>query len=320
MRQKVQSGPQQGVVNNLPVVLSAWDVVSWIAFRELQPRPDFPDAVDFTLKWGCSDATQTLAALEARSSDAPFCIWEPLAWDGEPWDGDSYKHVAWSPNGPKMLRWIVRQLNTKHRRIVTFREAAGILQSGLEAFQLFNVRTDEAKRELVEALRAGKLTAWGKRDLGRGALDPVAEYKEIERRVFWDELVSVTDWGKVDANPADQNAIMNYQGSTFREVRFEAEDVLRLWPGHECSGVDVVVAVAPAKAVQRPQRVNRGGRPAAWDWDAFIREVVRLANSVDGLPSRADLQRHMLEWCELTWGKSPADSTVRDQIAQIYPE
>ncbi len=65
---------------------------------------------------------------------------------------------------------------------------------------------------------------------------------------------------------------------------------------------------------------SRGGRPVAYDWNAFNREVVRLANTIDGLPPRPELQRHMLEWCERTWGKSPADSTVRERIALIYPE
>jgi hypothetical protein len=231
LKQNVQSVPQQGVVNNLPVALSTWDVVSWIAFRELQPRPDLPDAVDFTLKWGSYDATQTLAALEARSSGAPYCVWEPSALDGEKWDGSTYKHVAASPHGPKMLRSIVSQLKTKHRRIVTFREAAGILQSELEAFRLFNVRTDEAKRELVDALPAGKLTAWGKRDTRRGQPDPSAQHEAILASVFLDELVSVTEWGTVGADPEHPTATFEYHGPAFRDVRFYADDVTRLWPG-----------------------------------------------------------------------------------------
>ena len=81
---------------------------------------------------------------------------------------------------------------------------------------------------------------------------------------------------------------------------------------------------SPANSIASPatatRRMNRGGRPVAWDWVAFNREVVRLANTIDGLPTRAELQRQMLDWCERTWGKSPAESTVREHIALIYPE
>jgi hypothetical protein len=65
---------------------------------------------------------------------------------------------------------------------------------------------------------------------------------------------------------------------------------------------------------------NRGGRPPSWDWDAFDREMMRLANTPDGLPDRPALQKHMLEWCERTWGKSPADSLFRDHISRKYPD
>jgi hypothetical protein len=230
VRQNVQSGPQQGVVNNLPVVLSAWDVVSWIAFRELQPRPDLPDAVDFTLKWGSYDATLTLEALEARSSDAPCCIWEPLALDGEKWNGSTYKHVARSPDGPKMLRWIVRQLRAKHGRVVSFREAATLLREEIDARHRYESQINEARQNLMVALRAGTLRAWGKRDARRGEPNPAAEHEAVAVSLFLDELVALTEWDTIGPDPEHPTAIFTYRGPTFRDVRFYTIDVLHSWP------------------------------------------------------------------------------------------
>lgn len=63
---------------------------------------------------------------------------------------------------------------------------------------------------------------------------------------------------------------------------------------------------------------NKGGRPREYDWDAFTIEIIRVAN-LDGLPdSQAELVRHMLEWCLHTWGKEPAESSVKNRISKIY--
>jgi hypothetical protein len=68
---------------------------------------------------------------------------------------------------------------------------------------------------------------------------------------------------------------------------------------------------------ERPRR--QGGRPPKYDWHSFVRELLRIANTPDGLPPREDLQRRMLDWCERNWETSPADSTVRGYIASLYP-
>ena len=53
---------------------------------------------------------------------------------------------------------------------------------------------------------------------------------------------------------------------------------------------------------------------------SFAGEMMRLANKPDGLPSRPELQKQMLDWCERAWGDLPAESSVRDLIARLYPE
>ena len=73
----------------------------------------------------------------------------------------------------------------------------------------------------------------------------------------------------------------------------------------------------PAEAPDRPK--SHGGRPPKWDWDAFNREMMRLANTPDGLPGRPTLMRHMLDWCAKQWADTPTESAVRAHIAKAYP-
>jgi hypothetical protein len=67
------------------------------------------------------------------------------------------------------------------------------------------------------------------------------------------------------------------------------------------------------------QRVERSGRPPRYDWLEFAKEVVRIANTPDGLPDREAMQRHMMAWCRKTWGKSPHPATVRHALQKLWP-
>ncbi len=64
---------------------------------------------------------------------------------------------------------------------------------------------------------------------------------------------------------------------------------------------------------------SRGGRPPEYDWDAFVIEIIRIANSLDGLPEKqSELIKAMLQWCEDTWGRQPAESGAKKKISEIY--
>jgi hypothetical protein len=70
------------------------------------------------------------------------------------------------------------------------------------------------------------------------------------------------------------------------------------------------------RAYPREARSNKGGAPAKYNWDEFLDEVVRIANTIDGLPTRAELQRRMMEFCSTRWGDDvPGESTVREKLA-----
>jgi hypothetical protein len=233
-----------------------------------------------------------LAALEARASDNPFCIWEPLILDGQPWNGSSFKHVAWSPNGPKMLRWIVRQVSAKSGHIVSFAGAARTLREQLEEDHRNGIQTHQARRDLIQSLRVGTLRIWAKRDLPRGQANPVAQYEAVDVSLFLDELVSVTEWSTIGPDPELPLAIFKYRGPTFREARLYTADVLRLWPAQQTAGAsmeqEITVPVngnSGASSADDPVVVVIGGQkveppPSTLPW-AVARIMERLAYPPD---------------------------------------
>lgn len=63
---------------------------------------------------------------------------------------------------------------------------------------------------------------------------------------------------------------------------------------------------------------NQGGRPLK-DWEAFLIEVVSIANQPDGLPeTQSALSARMLEWAEQNMDDPPKETAVRDMVSAIY--
>lgn len=78
------------------------------------------------------------------------------------------------------------------------------------------------------------------------------------------------------------------------------------------------VMVPSSMSVSQPNQ-NKGGRPEEYDWDTFHLEIVRLSNHPDGLPgTRAELIKIMLAWFQETYGREPAESSVKNRISKIY--
>lgn len=85
----------------------------------------------------------------------------------------------------------------------------------------------------------------------------------------------------------------------------------------------VLPATKEAAAPKRTQPAKdavpsrKSGPPPQYDWVAFGAEIVRIANSRDGLPDDNTLRSQMWKWCESTFGKEPSDSLVRDHLAKF---
>jgi hypothetical protein len=226
------------------------------------------------------------------------------------------------------------------RRWLTLGEALGYVQST-------GLSRDEAMSELCDAIADGAISIRVRVDESDGDLGG----KELQRR----EQINVPealipedfDWERsrphkpwsTRLHPVFSGDIWAPPDSHLRNwkerpivIELFATDLQRIWwndttaatPPPPASAqtsesargrVSAVAEPALAHGVQR----NVGGRPPKYDWDAFAREIVRLANTPDGLPKREELHRYMLDWCEKAWGDAPAESTVRERIARLYP-
>lgn len=303
---------------NVPAaaMMSAWDVLSWIAFKDVRPRPGSDEAIDFAYRWSDSDAGPVLEALEARAAVEPYCVVRSLFRDRQPWDGRSYCHRAFSPIGPKMLRWIRATARQREGRLVTYPELASMLRAELATLADENRRVEQARHELMEALRASRLAAWAKRDISRGEENPAAVHEEVPARIFMDERWVVTEWGTIGPDPEHPTAWYHQHGPHFREVRFLTADVLKVWPLQhpietELSDQDVRMPVNG--------RQPRGGAPQKHDWEEFWIEVALYAAKNDLDPEhRTELQRHMRAWTAERWTNPPDDPTIRRRIKRLF--
>lgn len=70
---------------------------------------------------------------------------------------------------------------------------------------------------------------------------------------------------------------------------------------------------------EEPQTKKRGaGRLPQYEWDEFWREVVRIANTSDGLPkTQAELVKHMANWCLNKWGREPSLSVIKEKLQPL---
>lgn len=117
----------------------------------------------------------------------------------------------------------------------------------------------------------------------------------------------------------DGKATLSHGGTIFRDVQFARSDVKRIWPAWE----------APPGPVEDDQKafeematleVNKGGRPAEYDWGAmreFVQALVskhgKPGKGNKGLPSKAQLVEAVLdEWSNK--GLHPSSSNVRRYI------
>lgn len=96
-----------------------------------------------------------------------------------------------------------------------------------------------------------------------------------------------------------------------------------------CTFSDIRI-VAPAATVQEtadaqpqqdpPRTKGNPGRKASWDWDAATRELVRLANSPDGLPNpQAAIESHFANWFLEEFGDHPSESAIRKFVRNRLP-
>lgn len=261
--------------------MSAWAVMSWIAFKEVRRRPDDGNAIkSLARRWGGSDVRPLLKALESRAAVEPHYVVQPLIVDGLTWDGRTYTDPAFSPGAPPLLRQIRARARQRKGRLVSFQELVVMLRADIDAAENHNANIERARHSLLEALRQSKLTAWGKngahpRESGSilpasityvmaGRVITTPEYEVIPSAVFMDDHVTITERDEVGGHPGWHE----YRGPTYRNVRFLSSEVLGIWPSDVGD-----LGTQPSKSVGVAVRRDTGGRPPKYDWEEFWIEI-----------------------------------------------
>ncbi|MBN8179975.1 hypothetical protein [Roseibium aggregatum] len=89
-------------------------------------------------------------------------------------------------------------------------------------------------------------------------------------------------------------------------------------PGNSSSSKEEDKSQSPSGSPKEQTGPPRG-RPPGYDWDRFTLEIIKRANSLDGLPeTQAELVRDMLQWFSDQFGSEPAESSVKARISKIY--
>jgi hypothetical protein len=173
---------------------------------------------------------------------------------------------------------------------------------------------DAVMREIIHAVRAGelpyripvkpRLNRIHREQLPPGLGRPFLDFSTSH-------LIVVDDWDAAEADWQDGTV----GGWEKRDGNRERVPITPSWAA--------IRTVAP-KLLKReiavvPSRKGIGGAPSRYDWWEFAREVVRLANTPDGLPNPPELLNHMRNWCLENWLKEPGDSTLRDYLSKLTP-
>ena len=165
--------------------------------------------------------------------------------------------------------------------------------------QAFGVERHKVETALVEAFHDGKIRTRGRcrSYFAHERLDDVARSSWDRVSVVWQANKFTIFYGRDPLH-------------IFSDVVVCREDLAKWINGAMGIGQHLT-----AKAVQS----NKGGRPRKYDWDAFHREVIRLANLPDGLPeTQAELERQMAAWCNLNWDGEPSEGVLKEKVRLIF--
>jgi hypothetical protein len=182
-------------------------------------------------------------------------------------------------------------------------------------------KIDAAISKLCDGVSSGAIVAFGRPgEWRKKSLTGIHE--PIPPQFFASAYSTITRDGWATCHSAAPDDLwVKWRGPDWGDLRFKRADAVS-WLGLVSLATSDHAEIGP-EASNAPfgrQTKNQGGRPQKWDWDAFDRQLMRMANSLDGLPERHKLGRVMLDWCSVEWNDTPAESAVRARIVRIYPE
>ncbi len=200
---------------------TACETYTWVAFREARPYGGnfyFPKS-EWSLDW--KDRPRTSV------SRAFICIETGQDWEPDEWGGRGKEHyLAWARALMRDTRLDARRLN---EMLTAHNERHGRNVDKLR----------QAFRDVMAAIREGRLTVWARPAFGPAKPNISAVHQALDPLLFeGPRAVSVTgcvDYADFDSNgfdrrPENDSGLWDYNGPWYDEVRFDAGQVQALWP------------------------------------------------------------------------------------------
>jgi hypothetical protein len=92
--------------------------------------------------------------------------------------------------------------------------------------------------------------------------------------------------------------------------------IVELEDGTQLYNTRVMPPGTDVKSEIQATRDTRGAK-RKYDWDAVYRELIRLANTPDGLPERAEVTRHIKAWFG-TRDVYPSDTAIDEFVRKVF--
>jgi hypothetical protein len=227
--------------------MSACEVLTWIGLGRPLVWGDIHAATDRRLhRWMTTNLRAVEMALAARAAPFPSCAVVRNITDApEPaW----YADRALSPKGPSWLRKIRRRASEYEGRPVSYRELLASVRADIYEHDGDAPDIADAARQVIEALRAEKLTAYGLPSSRNGSARHSTALEPVPLGVLLHPTTTIDLNGQIGTDSEAEMLIwMRRRALTYHDVMFQTSAVLALWP---------VEASAP--------RVTLDQLPAAW--------------------------------------------------------
>ncbi len=216
-------------------IMTACEVVTWIAFRRAIPQERLGVLSKVTLdRWLALPADTVLDALEARaglSGNGPFCAIR--IGPGPRFDFDSHpsRYMVFSEKGPAILRLIRRMHRQEAGRLLSYADLARKLREEIAADERVSEQMEEAKAQVRDRVAGGFLVAFGIPVEPDGKRRAGAVPEALPASLFMHPAITLTEWDTVNADTTRPlKEWWDKHLPRFEDMRFRTAEVLALWP------------------------------------------------------------------------------------------
>ena len=276
---------------------TACEVLTWRALGRLRTKPDLDaEAESSRDRWTDGNREYVQRALEARARPEPFCAVERhlTQWGAAANEDHHYADRILSPGGPRTLRLIRSRARRRLGYLIGYGELAAMLAIERQTDTQEDAWLEQAAGSIMQALRAGRITALGQPSLADGNPNRASPHVMVPLGVMVHDAVTVDIWNVIGADREGDGAVwVQRKPLTYHDVRFQTAEVLKLWP------------------MKIPSRVTLHDLPADWTLLECVAWVLlRDPTAVHAMApetargrgaSRWQDPSHQTRWHEVDW-------------------